>query len=115
MIDSDDGSVDGEVERERDAFSYRVQQRKRMLRLQGQSVGKVGPRSKPRAQEKKGYFILVILFSYSLYLVEYYIRIDFKPCDERSRTSKKGEDEPFQLDYNLQGINNSPFASSDPQ
>ena len=63
--DSDDGFVDAEgvAERERDAFSYGVQQRKRMLRPRGSPLANRDPRSKSRAQENEGYFILVCLLS----------------------------------------------------
>lgn len=59
--ESDDGCVDAEGgnERERDAFSYGVQQRKRMLRPRGSPMANRDPRSKSRVQENEGYFILI--------------------------------------------------------
>ncbi|XP_022717557.1 zinc finger CCCH domain-containing protein 13-like isoform X2 [Durio zibethinus] len=55
--DSDDGCADGEgaTEREREAFNYGVQQRKRMLRPRGSpQVGNREPRFKPRPQDNEG-------------------------------------------------------------
>lgn len=54
--ESDDGGVDAEGgnEKERDAFSYGVQQRKRMLRPRGSPMANRDPRSKSRAQENEG-------------------------------------------------------------
>ncbi|CAI0430963.1 unnamed protein product [Linum tenue] len=54
--ESDDGLPDGEVgtERDRDAFNYGVQQRKRMLRSRGSPQVSNRERLKPRAQENEG-------------------------------------------------------------
>ncbi|CAI0430968.1 unnamed protein product [Linum tenue] len=54
--ESDDGLPDGEggTERDRDAFNYGVQQRKRMLRSRGSPQVSNRERLKPRAQENEG-------------------------------------------------------------
>ncbi|XP_022749421.1 uncharacterized protein LOC111298923 [Durio zibethinus] len=55
--ESDDGCADGEgaAEREREAFNYGVQQRKRMLRPRGSpQVANREPRFKPRPQDNDG-------------------------------------------------------------
>ncbi|KAJ0034686.1 hypothetical protein Pint_25590 [Pistacia integerrima] len=61
--ESDDGCGDGEgvTEREREAFNYGVQQRKRMLRPRSSpQVGNREPRFRSRAQDNEGYSSLFL-------------------------------------------------------
>ncbi|CAN1342672.1 hypothetical protein LINPERPRIM_LOCUS39536 [Linum perenne] len=63
--ESDDGMPDGEgsIEREREAFNYGVQQRKRMLRTRGSpQVTNREPLFKAQAQENEGFVLSLYLF-----------------------------------------------------